>query len=439
MQRRFVQTLAACSVVACSPTAFAFESQPTDVDLQSRVAELEAKIQNMQRADSEDWMNERRATEIRAIVQDVLTDADTRASLLQDGMTAGRDKKFFLSSSDGAFRLNIEGQMQVRYVYNLRDDGDGGAIDTNEKGFENRRTKLKFSGHVYDEWEFEVQGAFSRDGGGFGLEEAYIARALGENGEIKVGQFKLPFMREELVSSKRQLAVDRSLINEEFNQGRSQGIQYSNEFSDTFRYFVAFSDGFGTANTSALVQTTEWAFTGRGEVLFAGDWKQFKDFTSWQDEEFAFMLGFAGHIEKEESGTDDGTVDDTLFTWTVDASLEFGGANLFAAVVGRHFDEADFDQFGIVVQGGYFFQEDFEVFARFEYGDLDIDGAEELLVLTAGVNKYFHEHKLKWTTDVGIGLDTVEGPFASSGVGWNADVPDEDTQIVFRTQLQLLF
>ena len=51
----------------------------------------------------DNWMTEERAEEVRSLVRDVLADADTRASLLQSGMTAGYDDGFMIGSTDGNF------------------------------------------------------------------------------------------------------------------------------------------------------------------------------------------------------------------------------------------------------------------------------------------------------------------------------------------------
>jgi hypothetical protein len=46
---------------------------------------------------------------------------------------------------------------------------------------------------------------------------------------------------------------------------------------------------------------------------------------------------------------------------------------------------------------------------------------------------------LKWQTDFGYGFDSVDSMFAQSGAGWLPDSPNEDGQIVIRSQMQLLF
>lgn len=435
MGRNVTPLFAVCMAAIGPCFALAGESA-TDADVRARLAEVEAKLAAYERQNGDAWLTEQRSSEIRALVQDVLADADTRASLLQGGSTAGWDKGFFLASADGNFKLKINGQMQIRYVYNHQEED--AAEDTNRSGFENRRTKLTFEGNVIDPtWVYHITGAFERDGGSFVLEDAFVKKAFDNGWEAQVGQFKLPFMREELVSSKRQLAVDRSLVNEEYNQDRSQGIQVTYK-GDQFAFYGAFSDGFASSNVPVLTEDVEYAFTGRVEILFAGDWKQFSDFTSWKGEDFGFLLGAAAHYERAEYGTASGP-EETLFTYTVDASLEFGGANLFGAIVGRSLDEADVDQYGVVVQGGLFLNDEWELFGRLEWSDFDTTGVEDLTVATIGVNKYIDKHNLKWTTDVGYGIDAVNSPFSSSGVGWRADAGDEDGQIVFRSQLQLLF
>ena len=262
-------------------------------------------------------------------------------------------------------------------------------------------------------------------------------------------------MREELTSSSRQLAVERSLVNEEFNQGRSQGVELAYG-DDQFNAAVMLNEGFDRSNTPALAEDTEFAVTARVEALLAGSWGQFKDFTSWPDEITAVMIGAAVHYEQEEFGTGDGLfidadadgVDDTpnddesqTFTFTADVSLEFGSANAFAAVVYRDLDSDSLnaEQFGVVVQGGVFLSNDWEVFARYEWGDLDTTSIDDLSVITLGVNRFWAKHALRWSTDIGIGLNEIAEPWSASGAGWRTDGVGQDGQIVVRSQMQLLF
>ena len=398
-------------------------------------------------------LDEQRAAEVRAIVEDVLADADLRASLLQNGITGGYDNGFFLGSADGNFRLNVGGYIQTRFIYNYRD-----APDRHRRGFEIARTRLDFRGHVVSpNIEYRILGEFSNaDEGNMKLLDSWVRFRLDESWALRVGQFPLPFSREFLVSPTRQLAVDRSIVNGSLNIGRSQGAELTYVSRD-FRISGALSDGatdniggFGLVspggsptNSPALDEDVEFALTSRVDWKLAGGWSQFSEFTSRPAEPFAAMLGAAVHYEKGEYGTFSDS--NEWFLWTVDASLKFGGANLYGAFIHGNLDTGSFDvdTYGFVVQGGWYFNENIELFGRYEWGQLTTDFAgvnfKALSVATVGVNYYFHDHRAKFTTDIGFGFREVDAPFAVESVGYRQDPEGADPQIVFRMQLQLQF
>ncbi len=216
--------------------------------------------------------------------------------------------------------------------------------------------------------------------------------------------------------------------------------------------------------SAAIVADTEWAITGRGEWLAMGTWDQFKDITSPQGEEMGIRVGAAFHFQRNESGAGLPPSDELLIL-TGDVSVEFGGANVYAQINhgnmnyktvggGPNLDGTSTKPWGIVLGGGYYFTEDWEVFGRYEWSDQSnltpaLAGggrADNLSIFTVGVNKYFSGHNAKWTTDVGIGLTQVNlfgagtaGASMAPVTGYRSDIPDEDGQIVIRTQLQILF
>jgi len=376
--------------------------------LKDRLKSQDIEIDRIKSKHNEQWLTVERAKEIRNIVQDVLADADTRASLQSDGATAGYNKGFFISSPDGNFKLVINGQLQLRYAASRLSGrsrqqldpgtyqppatgpgavpasfpfppgnnteikgyqgyyGENADIQTTARGFEVRRMKLAFSGHVVDpSWQYLVvlamsqtnnQTAFSTvtatagtssgvqstgptsgnasagpgaSGSFAGLEDAWVRKEFDHNWSVKVGQFKSPFLKEELVSSKYQLAADRSLVNQLFTAKYTQGIEltFSN---DCVRFMASFNDGGNNANTSAVIGTnsfngsfTKYALTGRAEWKIAGDWKQFNDFSSPNGESFAMYIG--GAVNWQRGGGNNAAV--YANSWTTG-----GGANgTFAA------------------------------------------------------------------------------------------------------------
>jgi hypothetical protein len=442
-----------CAVATCGALAApAWGQDPTreEIDsLREQVAELKETVAALKAGQQDpNDLSAARAAEIRAQVTSVLADAESRASLQAEGANAGWDKGFFLRSADGNFLLRIKGQLDFRWVLNNQNDAPAG--NDTVYGFEMRRAKLIFQGHVVDpSWEYKVQGAFGRNGGAFILEDAYIQKAFDAVG-LKFGQYKLPFLTEETMSSTRQLAVERSLVNEEFNQDFSKAVQVAWS-GDQFRIAGAYSDGFGSRDSAfdaniylvptSAAPTSGNALTGRFDWLIQGDWKQFEQFTSPRGSDLAARVGLAVHFQDSKYSS---AVEEEFFTWTLDGAVEGDGWNVFAYFVSKYLDSSDAavgspDQYGFVLQGGIYLSEKWEAFGRYEWGTLDIPGQQDLSIVTIGANWYISGQNLKWTNDFGVAFNEVGAGWSVSGTGWRIDAPGEDGQFVARSQFQLLF
>jgi phosphate-selective porin OprO/OprP len=453
MKKTLVCLIAAASL-AVGSTASADQSvadlKQQLSDATSRITDLESRLS---RVEGDGWMTEQRAEEIRSLVQDVLADADARASLLQAGMTAGHDGKFFLASPDGDFRLKLSGQLQVRYIYNRRsNDAATDMIDEDVAGFQVRRAKFKGKGHIGNP---RIGFAFSLAGDrddAVTLFEDYYMNYKFENGvKVQAGRWKQPFARENLVSSSRQQAVERSLVLETFNVDRSEGVMVEYE-GEMIRVAGAVNDGIDGDFTDFDENAVDVALTGRVDVLLAGAWKQWKDFTAWQGEDTAAFLGAGVHWQTGESNT--GFEDDEVLMLTVDGAIETNGFNAFAA-----FYYSDIERTGVTDSGenmgfeahvAYNIDDTFEPFFRYELILLDDDIAglveDEINVLTFGVNWYQSKHSAKFTLDVVYVVDHIDGEFAdltmldpSTGLGLLNDDGSEDGQFAVRAQWQLTF
>ncbi len=390
------------------------------------------------------------ADEVRAIVAEMLSDAETRSSLLQGGGSAGWDDGFFIESGDGSFRLNVGALIQFRYVASFRDDDAVGMEDDFDGDFQNRNTRLIFDGTLFDNWFYKIQGNFSDLAGGFdNLEDAYGGYRFENGSWFGFGQGKLPFTREEIVDEGHQLLIETSQVNQYFTAGRSQGLVYGWD-GDSFRGMVSLNDGLGQANTdlgTATLGNSDFAITARGEFLLSGSWDQFEDFTSRQGSEEGFLVGVAGHFQ---TGPGDTAAESDIFAYTIDASYEADGWNLFAALMGRDIDidgGADGHDFGLVIQGGVFVAEDTEIYARYGHIFLDDDGVpmgaeDESAEFAIGMNQYIEGHNAKFSLDLVYYLDE-----ATSGIGGTvgADTAigrlgdNDDGEISIRAQMQLAF
>jgi hypothetical protein len=412
-------------------------SESTNDDLAQRLAAAEAKIAAMEAANNQNWLTEQRSAEIRGLVQDVIADADSRASLLQGGMTSGYDNGFILGDSTGNWLLRTNFLMQQRFNWNHTEDD---VQDADRWGFENTRSKFIMSGHVVNpDWYYLVDVNVGSGTGRTGTLNAYLGHNYGNGWRIQMGSMKAPLLREEMVDAQYQLAVERSIVNYLFTTGYVDGLML-NYRADQFQVSAMLSDGAGTGQTPWSAFDTEYAFTARGEFLAGGNWDQFRDFTSDPDGETGILLGAAMHYQKGESGS--AAPEPEIFILTGDVSAEFGNFNLFAAAVWTDVDSGidgaeDASPWAFIAQGGFYLNETWELFGRMEFADPDVDGGDDLTALTLGVNYYFARHNAKWTTDLGFGLDTITA--ASDITAWRGDVPGEDGQLVFRTQWQILF
>jgi len=525
--------LTGAMTLALTGIAGAADNDNASIDaLRAELNELRAQNNSLSaRVDAQDteWLNEERASDIRGIVQDVLADSQSRTSLQDSGMMAGykAGKGFFLSNADGSFSLMINGELQTRFVLNNNPGSEPGVSET-DWGFQVRRAKVRFQGNVIDpSWTYQINGSFEgpdtagpralgvdladgaggtfngagvtgvgtpSNGGTFEFQEAFIAKELDNGITLTFGQFKTPWMREELVESSNQLAVERSVVNEIFNQDRAVGIMASWN-NDDFNIAASYNNGQATAvyqntrYTNFSDNPTEWAFSARGEWKLSGDWSDFDTFTSSPGDEQAIMLGaafmgqkygdnstaatFAGISAGNFAGLPNGAWDGTLnldgtTVWgvTVDVSAKFGGFSFFAAGVWQNFDPGvgvfvsngtvngvldgsgdSYDPWGFVVQGGYSLTDQWEIFARYEEGNASDDNFSGLPVYEDGGNpsivtigaNYFINENVKFTVDWGINFaDNMNlGSYSPSMTGWESS--DDSDQWLVRAQVQLTF
>lgn len=444
--------LLAVSAIVAAPGMVLAEAPDTDTQaLLDRISELENKVSVLEAtsgttSEKSHWLDNDQTENVRALVYETLADADTRASLLGNGGTAGWDNGFYLSSGDDSFLLKISGGSQFQYIFNHRAEAASTSVDDADRGgFEVRRSWLKFMGNVFDkDTHFNVLAIYDRDGGATGgnliLYDAFVKRTYDGGWAFQAGQYKPKFYQEFVNSFTNLMPVDRSLVSYVYSGGRTQGIEVSNT-SDQMRFFLSFTDGFGQQNNDWSTDDTDFAFLGRVEFLAMGDnWGQFIDAVSFPGTEDHLMFGAAAGYQVGEYGGPTVAETETL-RWTVDGTYKSDGWNVFATFLGNHTDDGtlNYDEYAFVVQGGVFLNEDIQVFGRWEWGDADGLASDELSILTLGFTKFWHQHGLKWTTDAGFGLNEVGSYYARDGAGWQTDDAGKDGQVVIRSGLQFQF
>lgn len=439
--------------------------------MEQELQALRSEVTQLRAAQGESWLNEKRAEEVKTLIRQVLSDADLRASLQGAGATAGWNKGFFIASEDGLFLLHMAGHIQLRYVANFAPDAGTPALeaDDNEAGFTQRRARLEWMGHILDPTlQYKVSGAFLRNNGLFELKDSFLNYRFDDHHRITAGMFKGPFLREELVSSKRQLTAERSHTTEFFTLDYIQGVQVGGAY-ERWRWQVAIHDGREADNVDFASDNTDFAAAGRAEFLLAGDWSQFDDFTVWSPDPVGALLGVAVDYENGEGGSGNSPATsinwEHLLQYTADLSLEAHPFTLFIAYTARHIQhdpvsglDDDTHQWSWIVQGSVFLIPDrLEFFARYEH--LDFDDATEVSgefvsqsiaslalgpgvdstqdIYTFGGNWYWHKHDAKFTFDVLWAPYGIRaGDSAESTVTTNRG---ESDSVTLRAQIQLLF
>ena len=473
------------------------ELRAANAALAAQNAALSGKVDALERSvNGDDWLTGARVVEIRGIVGDMLADAGDRVSLSGDGALAGWDPAkggFHIDSADGSMRLSVMGQVQARWAGSFKRDAGlpADAPETDEWGFEMRRVRVFFGGHVVDpSWTFQFAPAWARGSVPVGsatgsLDNAWIRKDFGGGVALRMGQFKPQFMREEQVFSLFMQAVERTTVNEAFSPRWSQGLQLElgGRDDDRARLDLFYGDAFragtsvrpladdlpagtfaGSQNTDFRTNLSRYATTARVEWLGAGSWRLMRDFDSFRGAGSGWLVGLGGMAQSLRAQTAE--TPDSMWGATADLSVKFDGANLFVAGVYRRLAFADAvpvrggvtsdaaDQFGVVVQGGVFVSPEVELYARYEFGESDMDRFRTSLtgldyghasIATVGVSWFPGGTRLlQWTTDVGFAFDPM-GDFRAPGANWLADpVNGSGTgdanggQIVVRSQLQLL-
>lgn len=97
-----------------------------------------------------------------------------------------------------------------------------------------RRARLGANGNLGDGWGYKVEWDFG-GGGTTSANDLFISYDNLGPGQVKIGQFKVPFGLNELTSSNAIMFIERSLGTEAFADSRRVGVGYEH-FDKTFGY-----------------------------------------------------------------------------------------------------------------------------------------------------------------------------------------------------------
>jgi len=312
-----------------------------------------------------------------------------------DGVSVGYDNGFVLSVGD-EFKLNFSAYMQLQHI--LRDNDAADNVNT----FKVAKGRLRWSGFMYNPKftyliQLEVADPNKDDGTkDTSLKDAWLNVRHYKNMQVKIGQYFVPFNRQQTTFFAVLQFVDTSFVSKKFNANQTNprdiGIMVSGEHQK-FGYSVGIFNGNGI-NRAAENNNSQMLTVGRVRYNPFG-----KMPTSESDiAHTATPLLTLGASAAFDAGNEDG-VSGSADTYGLEVVFKHQGKSAQAEYFHRDVDNNPKDK-GLYIQGGLFLvPKKVEVVARYGTFMAGQDNQDED-ELTAGVNFFFAGHKRKLQIDV---------------------------------------
>lgn len=345
-------------------------------------------------------------------------------------------------SEDKTFALAM--RLRAQFLYTVLDESGEDLTHL----LQIRRARLQFLGHVFSKhYKYKAEFAFSprdqgvRDDVGptvTPLLDWYVELDHLQDANLRVGQYKVPFNRQRVISSGDLQLVDRALAQGEFNLDRDVGLHVFSPDIGKLGYLRYYAGAWMNQGRDARNFTGyDMMYMARVEVLPFGMFADYKEADLERRTEpglsigvaYAFLddalrdRGILGSVPDDEGTTD-------IHALAADVLFKLKGLSIFGELYYRTGDRnpgaavdemgnpipasPTRDGFGWFLQAGYLLpQQPIEVAAR--YSEVRPVGDDSALTdeheLGAGVSWYRGGHSLKLQADYfrGWGNDFSEG------------------------------
>lgn len=335
--------------------------------------------------------------------------------------------------------VEIGGRIQIQYHMTDPDDGDS----EDELFF--RRLRPYIEGSVTKDWEgkFQFDIGKAEDSNEVAVKDAYMRYTGFDNLKVTLGNQKPPFSREFLTSSKRQQLVERTFVGDH-NFGspdRMLGLRLdgTNESKK-----LGWAASFGSAAIDPDAKKLDfdspanrnsdfndgWLAAGRVDFHPLGLLKMEQGDFSGDTKLTLSLAAFTWANDDDNNSNTSGGVTTSSSKPDVDSSNGFeisagfrsNGLSVDAeyqlvdaetvdgAFSGGVYRDGDTELDIFALEGGFMFQNKFEIVGGYE--SLDADGYEDAWNRTSiGANYFWNKYKVKWqlTYRMGENLDGVSG------------------------------
>lgn len=361
-------------------------------------------------------------------VKEMIIEADLKEVTASPPVAYRIGKGFTFTSPDGRFQLSLGGRRQIQYQHLDKDDANGPVQDASL--FRIRRFKAFMGGHAFTrDLIYRVQVDLAKSGAPQMLEEAWINYRFIEAAQLKAGQYKVPFARQELTSD-GALAYDAGF----FNGTGQNGTRTNNSMAIAAR---AVASPFGEMGYDEpdLANTPKPLFS-LGANYLANRLKRngnsnFFD-TTTSTPPYAGSKGWLGR-NAANTAIFDNTERVDIDMYGIDAAFKWRGfstqgENFGGTAEGRTHGRTVHAR-AYYVQAGYFLvPKRLEATARYSCVDPNRDAPPDLQVeATGAVSYYFRGHNLK-----------LQGDYTNIHVQQAAERESTDDKQI-RVQAQLAF
>ena len=454
---------------------------PTEIQaLKSRIDQLEAQ-QKQQELKHEQEAQQRQQ---ESALQSTQLEADRHSRLFDaTDITAGyKDNRFFIQSDDGKFVWRPWIHMQFRDVTLWRQDFKAKGDDDTENGFEMRRLRFGFDGNLFSpdltyffNWATvrangtanvtnsagtKIGTVSNNLGGAPLLEEAWMKFNFHDTPFfVKAGQIKDPLLHDQIVSSRYQHGIERSLTGDIFANGDAftEAATFIYDPKDWVRTEVGVNHGLRSANTNFFGPPTNgfnYGVAGRAEFKAFGRWQDYAQVGGVEIKEPLLVFGLG--TDYSERGHAGQTVAVADAQYAVPNGFNFYGAFVdrytthnfgiyTQSPTGASIGTPDpavanhpTNEYSVMGEVGYVFNNHVEPYFRYEYMRLQGTAAGSqnyVQAITGGVNIFFYGNRLKLTPEIiylpkGIPIDDGPSDVFTSAKGKG--------EIMGEVQLQLL-
>jgi len=331
-------------------------------------------------------------------------------------------KGFIFEDKTGNYLMNLEFRGQFRIAYPT--DSDPITYDEYKKeqlylGI--KRARLKVGGHAFKPWmkyylEYEL---FSSNLLDFRLMFEKVPWL-----KIKIGQWKVQYNRERIISSGKQQTVERSILTRAFTIDRQQGVSFYGHIDGNgaanFNYWVSVFMGTGRGNTlnddnhMMYMSRIQWNPMGKSMKFTGSDIENHK--------RFVMLLAFAGvtnqstytRFSQSGGGQLEGFEEGEPGQYRVNQLMQESAGKYrgFSWQQELHYKQihdnknaTETEMTGNLIQAGYFFHhlwdiipKNTELYARQAFFLPDLNTTDQLQnEYTMGINWFLSGHRFKIT------------------------------------------